>query len=84
MTRLALFLGLPLAALVESSLAVGGRHSFEAYRALTRPTAALLATPWEAVLKIEGRFSVGRIVHTPLTQPVSSFGIPKAMIARVV
>jgi thiamine transport system permease protein len=47
---LALFLGLPLGALVESSLAVGGGHSFEAYRALTRPTAALLATPWEAVL----------------------------------
>ena len=47
---LALFLGLPLAVLVERSLATGEGHSFEAYRALTRPTAALLATPWEAVL----------------------------------
>src|SRR5207247_6051608 len=47
---LALFLGLPLAALVERSLAVGGGHSLAAYRALTKPTAALLATPWEAVL----------------------------------
>jgi thiamine transport system permease protein len=47
---LALFLGLPLAVLVERSLAVGNGHSFEAYRALTRPTSALLATPWEAVL----------------------------------
>jgi thiamine transport system permease protein len=47
---LALFLGLPLAALVERSLAVGGGHSLEAYRELTRPTAALLATPWEAIL----------------------------------
>ena len=46
---LALFLGLPLAALVERSLAVGDGHSLEAYRALTRPTAALLATPWEAI-----------------------------------
>jgi thiamine transport system permease protein len=47
---LAVFLGLPLAALVERSLAVGGGPSLEAYRALTRPTAALLATPWEAIL----------------------------------
>jgi thiamine transport system permease protein len=47
---LAVFLGLPLAALVERSLSVGDGHSFEAYRALTQPTAALLATPWEAVL----------------------------------
>ncbi len=46
---LALFLGLPLAALVERSLAAGDGHGFGAYRALTRPTAALLATPWEAV-----------------------------------
>jgi thiamine transport system permease protein len=46
---LGLFLGAPLAVLVERSLAVGEGHSFEAYRALTEPTAALLATPWEAV-----------------------------------
>jgi thiamine transport system permease protein len=46
---LALFLGLPLGALVERSLSVGGSHGFEAYRALTRPTASLLATPWEAI-----------------------------------
>jgi thiamine transport system permease protein len=47
---LVLFLGLPVAALVERSLDVGGAYSLEAYRALTRPTAALLATPWEAIL----------------------------------
>lgn len=47
---LALFLGVPLAALVERSLAVGDGHSFQAYRALTQPTSALLASPWEAVL----------------------------------
>ena len=47
---LAVFLGLPLAVLVERSLAVGGGHGFGAYRALTRPTSALLATPWEAVV----------------------------------
>jgi thiamine transport system permease protein len=46
---LALFLGLPLAVLVERSLSVGEGYSLESYRALTRPTAALLATPWEAV-----------------------------------
>jgi len=47
---LALFLGVPLAVLVERSLAVGGGHGFEAYRALGKPTNALLATPWEAVV----------------------------------
>jgi len=47
---LALFLGLPLAALVERSLAVGGGHNLDAYRALMQPTASLLATPWEAIL----------------------------------
>ena len=47
---LGVFLGAPLAVLVERSLAVGGGHGFEAYRALARPTSALLATPWEAVL----------------------------------
>jgi thiamine transport system permease protein len=46
---LALFLGLPLAVLVERSLAVGDGHGLDAYRALGQPTAALLATPWEAV-----------------------------------
>jgi thiamine transport system permease protein len=47
---LALFLGLPLAVLVERSLAVGQGHSLEAYRALTRSTNALLASPWEAIV----------------------------------
>lgn len=47
---LGLFLGLPLAVLVERSLAVGDGYGFDAYRQLTRPTSALLATPWEAVL----------------------------------
>ena len=47
---LGLFLGLPLAVLVERSLAVGGGHGLAAYRALARPTSALLATPWEAVV----------------------------------
>jgi thiamine transport system permease protein len=47
---LGVFLGLPLLALAERSLAVGDDHSFEAYRALTRPTSTLLATPWEAIL----------------------------------
>jgi thiamine transport system permease protein len=35
---------------VERSLAVGDGHGLEAYRALARPTSALLATPWEAIL----------------------------------
>jgi thiamine transport system permease protein len=47
---LGLFLGLPLAVLVERSLAVGGGHGLDAYRALGRPTSVLLAAPWEAVV----------------------------------
>ncbi|HEX2345358.1 MAG TPA: iron ABC transporter permease [Gaiellaceae bacterium] len=46
---LALFLGVPLAVLVERSIAVGDGYGLDAYRALARPTSALLATPWEAV-----------------------------------
>ena len=47
---LALFLGLPLAVLVERSLAVGGGHGLAAYRALGDETSILLAAPWTAVL----------------------------------
>ena len=47
---LALFLGLPLAVLVERSLAVGDGYGLGAYRAIGRPTSVLLAAPWEAVL----------------------------------
>lgn len=47
---LALLLGVPLAVLVERSLAVGNGYSLDAYRALGRPTNALLATPWEAIV----------------------------------
>jgi thiamine transport system permease protein len=47
---LALFLGIPLAVLVERSLAVGDGYGLDAYRALTAPTSALLASPWEAIV----------------------------------
>ena len=47
---LAVFLGLPLAVLVERSLAVGEGHGFAAYRALGHDTNVLLAAPWEAVV----------------------------------
>ena len=47
---LVLFLGLPLAVLVERSLAVGDGYGLDAYRALAQPTGILLATPWEAVV----------------------------------
>ena len=47
---LGLFLGLPLAVLVERSLAVGDGHGFDAYRALAKPTSVLLASPWEAIV----------------------------------
>jgi thiamine transport system permease protein len=47
---LALFLGAPLAAVVERSFALGDGHSLEAYRQLTRPTSALLVEPWEAIV----------------------------------
>ncbi len=46
---LALFLGLPLAVLVERSLVVGESYSVGAYRALAHPTSALLVSPWEAI-----------------------------------
>jgi thiamine transport system permease protein len=47
---LALFLGIPLAVLVERSLAVGGGHGLGAYRALGDQTSVLLAAPWEAIV----------------------------------
>lgn len=47
---LAAFLGLPLLVLVERSLAIGGGYGLDSYRALGRPTSALLATPWEAIV----------------------------------
>ena len=46
---LALFLGVPLAVLVERSLVVGESYGLDAYRALARPTSALLVSPWEAI-----------------------------------
>jgi thiamine transport system permease protein len=46
---LALFLGLPLAAVVERSLDVGDGYGLDAYRALAQPTSILLAEPWEAI-----------------------------------
>jgi thiamine transport system permease protein len=47
---LALFLSLPLAVLVERSLAAGDGYGLDAYRALGRPTSVLLVAPWEAVV----------------------------------
>jgi len=47
---LAVFVGLPLAVLVERSLSVGEGYGLGAYRALGSPTSALLATPWEAIV----------------------------------
>jgi thiamine transport system permease protein len=47
---LALFLGLPIAVLVERSLAAGEGYGLDAYEALGRSTSVLLAAPWEAVL----------------------------------
>jgi thiamine transport system permease protein len=46
----AVFLGLPLAVLVQRSLEVGGQYGFDAYRSLGDPTSVLLAAPWEAVV----------------------------------
>jgi thiamine transport system permease protein len=47
---LALFLGLPLAALVERSLSVGDGYSLHAYSKLGDQTSVLLAAPWEAIV----------------------------------
>ena len=41
---------LPLAVLVERSLAAGDGYGLDAYRALGRPTSVLLVAPWEAVV----------------------------------
>jgi thiamine transport system permease protein len=50
LSLLGAFLLVPLAVLVERSLAVGDGHGLEAYRALARPASILLAAPWEAVV----------------------------------
>ena len=47
---LAIFLGIPLAVLVERSLVEGGGHGLDAYRALGDETSVLLAAPWEAIV----------------------------------
>jgi thiamine transport system permease protein len=47
---LGLFLGLPLAVLVERSFVVGDGYGLDAYRALAEPTSILLASPWEAIV----------------------------------
>ena len=47
---LAVFLGVPLAAVVERSLAIGDGYGLDAYRALTHSTATFLAEPWEAIV----------------------------------
>lgn len=49
LAALAAFLGIPLAVLIERSVSIGDGYSLAAYRALSNPTTALLATPWEAV-----------------------------------
>ena len=47
---LAVLIGLPLAVLVEQSLALGDGYGIGAYEALARPTSALLVEPWEAIV----------------------------------
>jgi thiamine transport system permease protein len=47
---LAVFLGLPLAVLVERSFALGEGYGLGAYEALARPQSALLVSPWEAIV----------------------------------
>jgi thiamine transport system permease protein len=45
-----LLLAVPILVLVERSLAVGGGHSLDGYRALGDETSALLVAPWEAIV----------------------------------
>ena len=47
---LLVFLGVPLAVLVERSLVVGGGHGFDAYRQLGHGTSVLLTEPWHAIV----------------------------------
>ncbi len=59
---LAVFLGLPLAVLIERSLAVGGAHGLDAYRRLGDETSILLAAPWEAVVNSVAYAAVATIL----------------------
>jgi thiamine transport system permease protein len=82
LVALALFLGLPLAVLVERSLAVGDGYGLEAYRALTQPTAALLAPPWEAVWNSVAYAAVATLTAA-VVGGLASFAVAGAGGARV-
>ncbi|MDQ3379392.1 MAG: iron ABC transporter permease [Actinomycetota bacterium] len=71
---LALFLGVPLAVLIERSLAVGNGHSLDAYRALGQPTNALLATPWEAIVNSLG-YAAGAAAIAVVVGGLAAFAV---------
>jgi thiamine transport system permease protein len=78
---LALFLGIPLAVLVERSFAVGAGHSLEAYRALTRSTNALLASPWEAILN-SIVYAAGATVIAAVVGGLAAFAVASSTSGR--
>ena len=78
---LALFLGIPLAVLVERSLAVGEGHSLEAYRALTRSTNALLASPWEAIVN-SLVYAAGAAVIAVVVGGLAAFAVASSRSGR--
>ena len=78
---LALFLGIPLAVLVERSLAVGEGHSLEAYRALTRSTNALLASPWEAIVN-SLVYAAGAAIIAVVVGGLAAFAVASSRSSR--
>ena len=78
---LALFLGIPLAVLVERSLAVGEGYSLEAYRALTRSTNALLASPWEAIVN-SLVYAAGAAVIAVVVGGLAAFAVASSRSGR--
>ena len=78
---LALFLGVPLAVLVERSLAVGQGHSLEAYRALGRSTDAFLASPWEAIVN-SIVYATGAAVIALVVGGLAAFAVAGSTRAR--
>ena len=79
---LGLFLGLPLAVLVERSLAVGDGYGLAAYRALASPTTALLSSPWEAIVN-SLVFAAGATAIAALVGGLAAFAVAAPRGSRI-
>ncbi len=79
---LALFLGIPLAVLVERSLVVGGGHGLDAYRSLGDQTSVLLAAPWEAIVNSVVYATAATLIAV-LVGGLSAYAVADARGSRV-